>query len=69
MESKLKCVFDLQYIEVNENADNNKDTSLGSLTGSLTNSNSNKTEDIGIGSNEQSLGSNVFVKVKYISCL
>jgi len=57
MESKLKCVFDLQFIEVNENSDNNKDSNLGSLT------NSTKSEDLGIGGGgEQSISSTVYVK-------
>lgn len=60
MESKLKCVFDLQFIEVNENSDNNKDSNLGSLT------NSTKSEDLGIGGGgEQSISSTVYVKVIY----
>lgn len=59
MESKLKCVFDLQFIEVNENTDNNKEPSLSSLTSST-----KIGEEIGVASNnEQSLGSNVYVKV------
>ena len=58
MESKLKCVFDLQYIEVNENSDNNKDANLGSLTNS-TKSN----EETGVGGSEPSLGSAVYIKV------
>lgn len=61
MESKLKCVFDLHHIEVNENSDNNKDSSLGSLP-----TNSTKlTEDTGIELNEPSSG-NVYVKVNYL---
>lgn len=58
MESKLKCVFDLHYIEVNENSDTNKESNLGSLTNS-TKSN----EDTGMGGSETSLG-NVYVKVR-----
>lgn len=60
MESKLKCVFDLHFIEVNENSDNNKDSNLGSLTNS-TKSN----EDTGIAGSEPSLGSAVYAKVGY----
>jgi len=56
MESKLKCVFDLQYMEANESSDLNNDANQGSLT------NSTKTvEDTANGGNEPSLGS-VYVK-------
>jgi len=60
MESKLKCVFDLHYIEVNENQDNNKDhlSSSPTLTPSLANT---KVDEL-FSTNEQSLGSNVYVK-------
>lgn len=63
MESKLKCVFDLHYIEVNENSDNNKDSNLGSLTNS-TKSN----EDVTVGAGSEPAMVSAVYNLSKVSC-